>query len=138
MEMILNKKRQAIFYKSGGRCWYCGCELQKGWHQDHLEPIIRVSELVRDHSNGQFSHKYVNTGDCRRPHLDTIDNLVPSCPPCNLFKSTFNVEAFRLEIQEQTDRARETSVNFRTAERFGLITVKKEPVVFWFESNGRG
>ena len=74
--MILNKKRQAIFDKSGGKCWYCGCELQKGWHQDHLEPIIRVSELVRDHSNSQFSHKYVNTGECRRPHLDTIDNLI--------------------------------------------------------------
>ncbi|VXB97866.1 conserved hypothetical protein [Exiguobacterium sp. 8A] len=38
----MNKKRRAIFEKSGGRCWYCGCRLEeKGWHADHFEPIRR-------------------------------------------------------------------------------------------------
>ncbi len=30
--------RQKIFDKYGGKCAYCGCELQKGWHVDHVEP----------------------------------------------------------------------------------------------------
>lgn len=65
--------------------------------------------------------------------MDNEENKVPSCPPCNLFKSTFSVEGFRREIKEQVERARNSSVNFRTAERFGLIQTKDEPVVFWFE-----
>jgi len=131
----MNKKRQAIYDKSGGLCWYCGCELKKGWHQDHLEPIIRESVIVKDLSDSPYSHKYVNNGKSLNPHLDTVSNLVPSCPPCNLFKATFSIEGFRAEIQEQVERARTSSVNFRTAERFGLIIPKNEPVVFWFEKN---
>lgn len=131
-----DKKRQDIYDKSGGLCWYCGDELQKGWHADHFKPILRKSEIVRDYSDSQYSHKSVTTGESERPHLDVEENKVPSCPPCNLFKATFTIEAFRCEIQEQANRARKTSVNFRTAERFGLIEVKSVPVVFWFEKNG--
>lgn len=37
----MNKKRQIIFDKYNGKCAYCGCELQKLWHIDHIEPIVR-------------------------------------------------------------------------------------------------
>jgi hypothetical protein len=40
---------------------------------------------------------------------------------------------FRQEVQRQAERARAYSVNFRTAERFGLIQEVVKPVVFWFE-----
>jgi hypothetical protein len=33
--------RELIFNKYGGKCAYCGCELEKGWHTDHIEPIVR-------------------------------------------------------------------------------------------------
>ncbi|MGD1586410.1 HNH endonuclease, partial [Klebsiella pneumoniae subsp. pneumoniae] len=31
------------------------------------------------------------------------------------------------------ERGRKSSVNFRTAERFGLVEVVEKQVVFWFE-----
>jgi 5-methylcytosine-specific restriction endonuclease McrA len=133
--MKMNKKRQAIYDKSGGKCWYCGCELVKGWHADHVEPIIRDFDIVRDNSDSQFTHKTVNNGKSLNPHLDKLDNLVPSCAPCNLFKSTFSIEGFRMEISYQVERARKSSVNFRTAERFGQISIESKPIVFWFELN---
>ena len=135
--MKMSKKRQAIYDKSGGKCWYCGCELVKGWHADHVEPIIRDFDIVKDDSGSQFTHKTVNNGKSLKPHLDNLDNLVPSCAPCNLFKSTFSIEGFRREISLQVERARKSSVNFRTAERFGQISIKTNPVVFWFEKNLR-
>lgn len=118
---LTKKQRQTVWNKSGGKCWYCGCDLPvKGWHADHVEAVIRDS--------------YYDTGQLR-PHNDVLDNIVPACAPCNLFKSTFDVEFFRQEIVAQISRARKSSVNFRTAERFGLIEVNIKPVVFWFEAN---
>jgi predicted restriction endonuclease len=46
-------RRQLIFEKYDGRCAYCGCELQKGWHEDHIEPIIRKALNL----NTQHGHK---------------------------------------------------------------------------------
>ncbi|EBA1981653.1 HNH endonuclease, partial [Salmonella enterica] len=40
---------------------------------------------------------------------------------------------FRKQVSLQVERGRRSSVNFRTAERFGLISVVNKPVVFWFE-----
>lgn len=140
---LTKKQRKEVWGKSGGKCWYCGCDLpEKGWHADHLEPVFRETAIVRDTSNSGYSHKVVCTGKTQKPERDNIENMVPACAPCNLFKSTFGVEFFRKEIERQVERARRSSVNFRTAERFGLIEVKPEPVVFWFEkiklpANGR-
>ena len=134
---LTKKQRGEVFAKSDGRCWYCGCELpEKGWHADHVEPVIRETIPVRDTSNSPYSHKLVQTGDCYKPERDTIENIVPACAPCNLFKATFTVDEFRRELEAQIERARRSSVNFRTAERFGLLEVTKAPVVFWFEKQG--
>ena len=134
--MALNKKqRQAVWAKSGGKCWYCGCDLpDKGWHADHIQPIIRESKIVPDTSNSIYSHKFVHTGKCGRAHHDTIDNMVPSCAPCNLFKATYDVEFFRSEIEAQIERVRKASSGFRIAERCGLIETNPKRVVFWFET----
>lgn len=129
--MALNKKdRQLVFDKSSGHCWYCGCELKKGWHVDHLEPIRRYKSIRATETGSEFFDT------CERPHLDTIENMVPACAKCNLFKGGFSLEGFREEISFQVDRSREYSVNFRTAERFGLIEIISKPVQFWFEENG--
>ena len=114
----MNKKRLEIFNKSGGRCWYCGADLNgKRWHEDHFEPLRRGW-------NEPFQGP------------DTQENKVPACAPCNLFKSIFTVDEFRREIESQVERARKSSVNFRTAERFGCVQANDNPVVFWFERNG--
>lgn len=131
----MNKHRQKIWDKSGGKCWYCGCDLpEKGWHADHFEPVYRKTELVPvDQRKNPHVRELRHNGEFERPERDNKDNLVPSCAPCNLFKSTFSIEQFRAELQEQVNRARRSSVNFRTAERFGLIEITNSPVVFWFE-----
>jgi len=118
---LTKKQRNLVWNKSGGKCWYCGNGLlDKGWHADHFEPLYRDCGV---------------SGDLY-PARDVIDNLVPSCVPCNLFKSVFTVEQFRYEIEQQILRARKSSVNFRTAERFGLIEIKPTTVIFWFEQQG--
>ncbi len=99
----------------------------KGWHADHLEPIKRYKSL-RSTDTG-----YESFNTCEKPHLDLIDNMVPACRKCNLFKGVFSVDEFREELSCQVSRAREYSVNFRNAERFGLIETNNNPVVFWFE-----
>jgi hypothetical protein len=122
--MALNKKQRAeLKQKFGGKCAYCGVVLGDGWHADHVEPIYRG---------------YNTPSGMANPHNERLDNYFPACKPCNLFKSVFSVEQFRNEISEQVDRARKYSVNFRTAERFGLVIENKKPVVFWFEEYSNG
>lgn len=133
---LTKKQRQAVWDKSGGKCWYCGCDLpEKGWHADHFEPVIRELERVMNPPGSKYSHKMVCNGKMHKAENDNIDNMVPSCAPCNNFKFTFPVEDFRKELESQIDRARKSSVNFRNAERFGMIEIKKQNVTFWFEEN---
>jgi len=45
MAKLTKAQRAVLREKFGGRCAYCGCELpEKGWHADHLEPVMRESE----------------------------------------------------------------------------------------------
>ena len=132
---ISKKTRQLVWNKSNGVCWYCGSQLpEKGWHVDHFHPVHRKSEIVPVHERKNIHQTEVRfTGEMQHEDLDTLDNMVPSCAPCNLFKSVFPVEEFRKELEKQVERGRKSSVNFRTAERFGQIVVKTTPIVFWFE-----
>lgn len=114
MTSVSKAQRQQVLQKSGGRCWYCGCKLPSRWHVDHCEPLRR--------------------GPDERPERHNIDNLVPACVSCNQFKSVLSLEQFRDEVALQVERARQYSLNFRTAERFGLVTTTGADVVFWFET----
>lgn len=111
--------RQKVYEKSNGFCWYCGCDISKSkWQADHFKPIFRG-----------WDKKPERAGE------DTFENLVPACAKCNNHKKTFDIEQFRYEISQQVERARKSSTNFRTAERYGMIEVIEKPVVFWFEKN---
>lgn len=129
------KQRRAVRAMFGGKCAYCGCELpEKGWHADHVEPCFRKMEVVpRDERKNPLAFEVRHSGDFYNDTANRLENFYPACAPCNLFKATFSLEMFRQQIAEQVVRARKSSVNFRTAERFGLITVVEKPVVFWFE-----
>lgn len=126
------KQRAVLRMKFGGRCAYCGCELpEKGWHADHVEAALRKWEFGPRRQDG--TSRTIATGEHWRPENDVMENLFPACAPCNLFKATFSLEVFREQIAEQAERARQYSVNFRTAERFGQVKVTASPIVFWFE-----
>lgn len=130
---LTRKQREKLRMKFGGRCAYCGCELpEKGWHADHVQAVLRKSEqCMRAAEKGIFRLK--TTGEVFRPEADCPENIFPSCAPCNLLKTTYSLEMFRKQVSLQVERGRRSSVNFRTAERFGLISVLNKPVVFWFE-----
>ncbi|EAA9933838.1 HNH endonuclease [Salmonella enterica] len=127
------KQRERLRMKFGGRCAYCGCVLpEKGWHADHVQAVLRKSErCMKAAEKGIFRLK--TTGEVFRPEADCPENIFPSCAPCNLLKTTYSLEMFRKQVSLQVERGRRSSVNFRTAERFGLISVVNKPVVFWFE-----
>tara|TARA_R110000772_G_C13310276_1_gene440173 strand:+ start:18728 stop:19084 length:357 start_codon:yes stop_codon:yes gene_type:complete len=115
---VTKKQRQQVYDKSGGHCWYCGHDLPDRWHVDHVEPVRR---------------SYEGKIEAESMHLHQVDNMVPSCPPCNMFKSASSLEQFRRHIERLPSIMREYSVKFRNAERFGMIDDMREPVVFWFE-----
>lgn len=117
----MNKKRKLIWDKSGGKCWYCGCELpEKGWHADHFEPVVRCPLA----------------GVMEKPEKNNTDNLVPACAPCNLLKSSLSIEVFRGRIEKFIESLNRHHNQYKFAKRYGMVTETQKPVVFWFEENG--
>lgn len=112
----LFKKRQLILNKSDGLCWYCGCELIKGWHADHFKAIRRNPD-----------------GTCSNPENDTEENKVPACPQCNRMKSSMNIEQFRSTVAYFISSLNEYSTQYKFAKKYGLIKETEIKVVFWFE-----
>ena len=132
---ITKAQREELRLKFACRCAYCGCELkEKGWHADHVEPVRRDFDIVRGPQGSRVSHVARSNGRVFHPDRHDLDNLFPACSACNLFKATYSIEGFREQIAHQPERAQAYSVNFRTAQRFGLVTVIEKPVVFWFEA----
>ena len=58
--MSLSKKQRIVLRaKFGGRCAYCGEVLkEKGWHADHVEPVLRKSvQDMQAAARGKFKLK---------------------------------------------------------------------------------
>lgn len=127
--MNLNKKQRAeLKMKFGGHCAYCGCELSDKWHADHIEPVDRV--MVDCEKRG-----IKTTNQMHKPHLDKIENLNPACVPCNSNKSSIPLEKWRDAIAHYRDvQLLRDSTHARHLHRFGLIEIKNDPVMFFFET----
>jgi 5-methylcytosine-specific restriction endonuclease McrA len=106
--------RIKVFEKYGGRCAYCGTLLGEKWHVDHLKAVHR------------------DNGVHQRPD-ETIENLMPSCPPCNIYKATYSIEDFRANIERLTDVVKRSNGAYRHALRYDLIKETNNKVVFYFE-----
>lgn len=119
--------RIKIFEKYGGKCAYCGCDLTKSWHADHIQPIVRDSKWDRKKS------KFVNSGTCRNPENEILENFNPACPSCNIQKNSFSVEEFRANIRKLVISLNEYSTQYKFAKRYGLIIETGDPVQFYFE-----
>lgn len=123
--MKLNKQqREALHAKFGGKCAYCGCELPKKWHADHIEPIYRGMKMY-----DKFNNQIVSM---TRLELDRIDNLNPACPSCNGYKHTLTLDEFRNELSKQVERCM-NNCNFKLALRYRQITINQLPIIFYFE-----
>ena|SRR5690625_5293024 len=108
--------REEIKAKTNGRCYYCGTILPERWHVDHIKPLVRV------------------LGEPQYPERDNFDNLVPACPPCNLYKGSSNLEEFRQLIENTITQLNRDITIFRHAKRFGLVKETGNKVKFYFES----
>ncbi len=112
------KTRELVYNKTNGHCAYCGCKLPERWHVDHVEPAIR------DLKTGEYDKS-----------LDNIDNLLPSCPSCNIIKSSQPLELFRNEIENMYNSV--ANGTFKVAERYGIVKREQKKIVFYFEKESR-
>jgi len=127
----MNKSdRESIRMKYGGKCAYCGCDLVKGWHVDHIEPIRRLKLL----SVGANGKKNWYAAGSMHPELETIQNMNPACASCNINKHGDTLEAFRERIFKFINSLNEYSVQYKIAKRYGLIEETNKPVIFYFEN----
>lgn len=98
----INRKR--IYNITKGRCFYCGCKLSlSNFHADHF---------IAKSKGGIITN-----------------NLVPSCPVCNMAKGTLDIEAFRLKIASYLD-----GFSGKVIEKY--FDVKVPDIVFYFEKEG--
>jgi hypothetical protein len=128
--MKLTKAQRATLREMfGGRCAYCGCELGDRWHADHIEAVERKLEYVRE----GYSSRLRTTGEVHRPERDCIENLNPSCAPCNIDKHAMTLEQWRTKLQNAVGVLTRNQPTFRHAMRFGLVQDTGAKVEFYFE-----
>lgn len=149
--------REKIFQKFGGKCAYCGCELQKGWHVDHVEAINRVPRRVgegfynrntnapatpeeieqwtSDGSGVQLEYRKAKTiWEIPKGHeLHSEENMMPSCPSCNINKHGMTIEEFRDAIYQYMKSLNERFVQYKMIKKYGLIKETGSEVKFYFE-----
>lgn len=146
-------KREALRMMFGGKCAYCGCDLpEKGWHADHVEPVLREwwknkawregrkqvfewnqglrAMVARPATDEELKAGFIH------PERDVDGNLFPSCRACNIDKHASSLESWRRQMQDRVGVCRRNYSAFRHAERFGLVQEIVKPVVFWFEKYG--
>ena len=125
--MTIKEKRKIIFNKYGGKCAYCGINLEKGWHVDELLPVRR------NYTWSTSKLKWVCDGTCLHPERIHIDNQMPSCPSCNISKHSYDLETFRGLIGGFMNHLNNVSTQYKIAKRYGLVTETNKPVKFYFE-----
>lgn len=132
--MTKKQQRELIFNKYGGRCAYCGTELQKGWHIDEIEPVRRNYTEDYCHEKRKYVRKIVG---CMHPERFNLDNQMPACASCNINKHSGSLEEFRKLIEGFMKHLNELNTQYKIAKRYGLVEERIKPVIFYFESVGK-
>lgn len=133
----MKPNRKAVYDKYNGRCAYCGCELQKGWHVDEILPVVRSQRYIKD-GNGdrvwcEVKREYKIERYMEFPERMTLDNQNPACASCNIMKSSEPLESFRNKISAFITSLNEYSTQYKFAKRYGLVMETVKPIVFYFE-----
>jgi 5-methylcytosine-specific restriction endonuclease McrA len=124
----LDKKRLAIYNKFGGKCAYCGSDLNGKFQIDHVIPQALFWNHVRYKKRVPSFLTHLNESD-----VNHQDNLVPSCQSCNNYKSTMDIETFRGELEKLVERLNKRSTQYKIAKRYGFIEERSFRVEFYFE-----
>ena len=148
--------RELIFNKYDGRCAYCGCILEKGWHVDELLPVKRnykwrdaywenmftgekISSLHIKPEGTPASHynrikgKYIPNG-MEHPERLNLDNQMPACASCNINKHSLSLEEFRSLIEGFMFHLNKHSTQYKIAKRYSLVKEDIKSIVFYFET----
>jgi len=113
-------QREQVRMKYGGLCAYCGHPLPERWHADHMIPVVRES---------WGKNKCVMS----KPQHDTLENMMPSCPPCNISKHRLSIEGWRDWLQGHMRSLYEYSSTYRLMVAYNQIIEQPKPIVFYFE-----
>jgi 5-methylcytosine-specific restriction endonuclease McrA len=106
---LTKAERLGVYEKCDSRCAYCGDSLEyKAMQVDHVHPL-------------------------RKGGADEMDNWMPACRSCNIYKSTLTVEQFRKCIEDIHKKLMRDSATYRHGIRFGVIKECVPEVVFHFE-----
>ena len=126
----MNKESREILYnKYNGKCAYCGCNFENGWHVDEIEPVRRnyvYDKIKRKHVVDKYNPML-------HPERLNIENQNPSCPSCNINKHSMSLEDFRSLIKGFMKHLNEKSTQYKVAKRYGLIVENDIDVLFHFE-----
>ena len=107
---VSKKQREQIYKKYNGRCAYCG---QK----------IEYKEMQVDH----IKAKYLGG-------KNETENYLPTCRACNFYKSTLDIEDFRIRVETIPERLNRIFI-FKLAIKYGLIEIKNKKIKFLLERN---
>lgn len=103
-------KRESIHAKYSGHCSYCG-------------ETITLKEMQIDH----IVPKLKGGGD-------ELDNLNPACRACNFYKGSETIEQFKEMLSTIPARLEKLFI-FRLAVKYGLISINKKEIKFYYEKS---
>jgi len=115
---LTKAERLQVYNKYGGRCAYCGREIEyKDMQVDHLVP----------RRGWYYDPRYIDTS-----WIENFDNKMPSCRRCNHYKRAHSLEVFRDLINKLHTKIRDMYL-CKVAEDYGIITVQEWDGKFYFE-----
>ena len=107
--MASKQERGLIFNKYGGKCAFCGTDLEKGWH---ISPLIPSEIVITDEGRLRKSN-------------DEIGNKLPSCKSCDLSRiqlsygeKTMTVEHFKKSIWFSFNQMLKSNPDYKKDIRF--------------------
>jgi len=104
--------RKKIYTKCGGKCGYCGKDIEfKEMQVDHMHPKCYTKHTIP---------------------VNHPDNLMPSCRQCNHYKRADTVEGFRVTMANLHKRVAKIYI-FKVAQNFGMTDIKPFDRRFYFE-----
>lgn len=117
---ISKKTREEVYQKYGGRCAYCGRNIEmKDMQVDHFIPQCLDFVFVAGEYKGIDS-------------VDDIKNLMPACRSCNHYKRAHSLETFRRYIEEIPKKLRKDYI-YKIGVIYGNVVENEKPIKFYFE-----
>lgn len=117
--------REKVWLKYDKHCAYCGNEIKyKDMQVDHLTPKTDESYYKTEGMRKYFQVK--------GSHIDSFENLMPSCRRCNHYKRASSLNGFREQLKTIHKRLMNLYI-FKVAVDYRIIKINKFDGKFYFE-----